>query len=386
MASLFDDGSDDGDSLFGPKPTYVPKKDVPQESTIVLPNITSMPQPKPEPAKEIPKPQMQPVQELPQLQPPPPIQQTPAPQPEPVKPAPAAQPEPVVQHVETPAPKPKGKKVYTKSDVESSLTQFKNMIQQKFDELQLEIKTFNPPPLQYRHVCYSNEKLLQLVKSIVTESAHKERIINELQSQIDSLSSVFTEREERVNLRAKIAQLKNEVDEFSKPVDTAALNSSVKRLEDELNKITQDHKKFEQLEKDANENKIQVAKKNTEADITRLSAQLKQLETGKLSLEEQVSRLVEENEKFKKSAPPQNDAAAAQLKEAKAKLAAAAKGVVQKMAGGTLTMITRNVKEENKYPTATILQAVKTSLSYVADEILNPDDDDEEDEDEDYDE
>lgn len=382
-ADLFGDSSDDGDSLFGVKAPYKPKEAPKQENNLVLPSITSTPTPKSEnELPPIPQPQQSPP-ELPKLSPEPQVEKPVEQKNEPPKPVNVEQPKQPEKPVEQPqhsAPKAKGKKVYTKTDVETSLSQFKKMIQQKFDELQLEIQSFNPPPMQYRHVCLSNEKMLQQVRSIATESAQKNRILTELQSQIDELSSVFVDREERVNLRSKIQQLNKELAEYSQPIDTTALNNNINRLEEELKNISENYKKDEQLERDSSENKLQVAKKNAENDTKRLNDLIKQSENTKKSLEEQLQKLTLENQKLSESNPQGDDKAAAQLKQMKIKLAEAAKGVVQRLAGGTLKIFTGNIKEKGRYPSAQVLNALKQTLGNIADEILNPDDYDEDEE------
>ena len=139
-----------------------------------------------------------------------------------------------------------GKKVHTKYDVENSLNEFKENLQEKFNELALQISSLKPERPRYKHVALSSNKIAEQVKSIVLDSAQKDREINELETKIHSFSSAFTQLEERDKLRKQIQELSTELDDQKKrETDNTNLSSFVENLESQLKRIDVDHQKAE---------------------------------------------------------------------------------------------------------------------------------------------
>ena len=361
--NLFDDDDEDGgDSLFSH--TAHTKRENEQKDEEKLPDL---PFSKPEEPPKIEKPPEEPVAETEK-----------EPEPEKVEPKEIIQekekiPEKIVKNDKN--VKRTGKKIHTKYDVENSLNLLKDDLKTKFDEIHLKISSLKPPRLRYKHVALSNAKIVEQVKSIVLDSAEKDRELKELEKQIEMFSDAFTEREERETLREKIHKLTQEFEEYKKKaIDNSNLSSYVSTLDSQLAKVETDYKKSEELERSANQANCDADRNRCEAEKKALNDKLLKAENDVKENEELLKKIKEENEKLNSIPIPDYNK---EIKEFKEKRTQAVKKVVSMISSGTFETIQSAIKLQKSYPGSVCINAIKTALMEQADEIVGGDDDDE---------
>ena len=264
-----------------------------------------------------------------------------------------------------------GKKVHTKYEVEQSLNLFKENLQQKFSELQLQISSLKPERPQYKHTALLNSKIASQIKSIVMESSQKDRKINELEEQINKFTDAFTEREERERLRKEIQKKTEELkEEQNNYLDNTNLASFVQNLERQLSNVDSDYSKAESLEKSINNNKINSDKSKIEQEKQQMEDNLKRFEENKKELEIRLNSLLKDNEELANKPIPDYSKEIAEIKQ---KQKDGVQKVVRIIASGTLKAIQSAVNPKRTYSAEICIKAIKQALQEQADDILDPD-------------
>ena len=272
--------------------------------------------------------------------------------------------------------KPTGKKVHTKYDVENSLNLFKQNLEEQFNQLELQISSLKPERPQYKHVALSNSKIAQQIKSIVMDSAQKDREITDLESKINEFSSAFSEREEREKLRKQIQELTSEMEkEKSKETDNTNLLTFVQNLEKQLERIDIEHKKAEELEKSISKTKIEQFHQKYDTEKQQMENKIKQFENDKNQLTETLNQLTKSNEELEKQPIPDFSKEIAEIKQ---KQNDGIRKVVQMIAMRTLQTIQSTINPNKSYSKDICIQGIKAALQEQAEFILNPDDYEEE--------
>ena len=265
-----------------------------------------------------------------------------------------------------------GKKVHTKYDVENSLNQFKENLEGKFNELALQISSLKPERPRYKHASLSSNKIAEQVKSIVLDSAQKDREIEDLENKIHSFSSAFSELEERDKLRKQIQELSNELEnQKMRETNNTNLSTYVQNLESQLKKIDVDHQKAEELEKSISKTKYEEEQKKINNEQQEMERKIKQYESDKNDLQAKLDEINKINEELQKQPIPDYDKELKQLKE---KQKESLRNVIMMIAKGTADIIEKGVKQNRKYSNQICLKALQTALQQQADDILLSDD------------
>ena len=295
-------------------------------------------------------------------------------------------------HEEEIVEKPKRKKIrrrkilpkISESVEESPILKFKNEIQQRFEELELEIDSLQNSQnteSNYRYITFPRNKVLEHVKAVHSNLIEKDEKLSELQTQIDNLSSHFCEPEEKKILQQKINNLNKEIELLQNSVqEKTDIENEILSLEKEIENIN--------LELQSNEQKQREDfNKKTEKMIQKIIAQNKEIqenltliESSKTMMIEEISRLQNENKKLKEESEQNNESE--ELKLFKQQRNTAIQKVIQQLAASTYSMIEENVDEETSYSGKMCVKAIQSALQIAGENILNPDDDEEEEEEE----
>lgn len=306
----------------------------------------------------------------------------PAPEPEP-KPAPetsaaAARDAPTADVV--PAPRAQRAKVAPRSsvshrpndNVRRTISHIQQNINQRFDELFNIVESLAPKEYS-QGVVLTNENILKRIQKEVNDSKQKDELLMKMQKDIDGMTDSVAEKEERNQLRKKIAEISEEIaaeiERFTEAQnDYDFSNSQIERNKSEFEQTESRNTFNEQRMRTQYNREIEKLKNEVEQLRSNLNNNIVKFGEEKEKLNKQIITLKKENEKMELQTPKvsQKDLEIFQ-KTVTDKL----KDIVQSIIIDTYNTLNESINKEKKYTGKVIQTATKRALQNEASSYLN---------------
>lgn len=259
-----------------------------------------------------------------------------------------------------------------KDNVRRTITHIQQNINQRFDELFNIVEALTPKE-HTQGVVLSNENILRRIQKEVNDSKEKDSLLSKKQTEIDGMMDSVAEKEERNQLRRKIAEITEEIaaeiEKFTEAQsDLDYTNSQIERSRSELEQ-TESRNAFNEQRMRVQFDR-EIAKFKDEVEQLRVNSEknIKKFNEEKEKLSVQIIKFKKENEKLELLKPKvsQKDLDAFQ-----SKVTDKLKEIIQSIVIDSYNMLNDSIDKEIKYSGKMVQTTMKKALQNEAEKFLS---------------
>lgn len=290
--------------------------------------------------------------------------------------------------IEMPASQPKKPKktkkkeiIHIESETKKAVDLLRNELQYQFDTLSLILESIPTNDNCTMHLSLPTDSISEHIRGLIRESDAKDNKLREQEQQIKKLSDIFNEKKEKEQLKKDITELEKELEEGK---NTNHDENLIKALNSEMSNLLEELSQIESQRPIEEENLKNSIQEETNKQVNKIEQEIKDLIDTKEIIDASIPQIEQQIKTIKHEAASlketiSNDTSNKQeIDEIKQRIAKKTSIIVRELASGTLEYIEDGINKETTYRGSQCVAAIKTALSTVADEILNPDESDSE--------